>query len=68
MKKVECCECGKMVEVPDELDPEQTGVFCSQRCIEAESRRVYQQEMQRGLDERHTEEYKSEDKKKMGKK
>jgi len=49
-KEVECCECGKMVEVPDDLDPEETAVFCSQRCVEAEARAVYNQEMSEQFD------------------
>jgi hypothetical protein len=44
MKKAECCECGKIVEIPDDVDPEQTAIFCSQKCIEAESRAAYIQE------------------------
>jgi endogenous inhibitor of DNA gyrase (YacG/DUF329 family) len=50
MKKAECCECGKVIEIPDDIDPEQTAIFCSQRCIEAESRAIYVQE-QRGQEE-----------------
>lgn len=60
MKKVECCECGKIIEIPDDIDPEQTAIFCSQRCIEAESRALYTQEL-REQKEEEEEDYSDEE-------
>ena len=51
MKKIECCECGKLVEVPDDIAEEGIAVFCSKQCEEAEARAAYQQENMGMLEE-----------------
>jgi endogenous inhibitor of DNA gyrase (YacG/DUF329 family) len=51
-KKVECCECGKEIEVSEDIDPEEIAIFCSDECIQAESRRAYADEMRKQTEER----------------
>jgi len=36
-KKVECAHCGKEVEVPDDINPDEIAVFCSTRCSYTEA-------------------------------
>jgi endogenous inhibitor of DNA gyrase (YacG/DUF329 family) len=50
MKKVECCECGKEVEVPDDIAEEEIAVFCSKECVEADAKAIYMQERQQEYD------------------
>lgn len=54
-KKVECCECGKEMEVPDNIDPAEIACFCSKRCEEAESRRAYEDENRKVFEEKEDE-------------
>ena len=51
MKKIECCECGKICEVPDDIADDDIAVFCSKECEGAEAIAIYMQEQQRELDE-----------------
>jgi hypothetical protein len=42
--KVECCECGRLVDVPKNLSvdvSQGSAVFCSKECEDAEAKRVY---------------------------